>query len=67
MRAQLTRYWALAGSQTVNLTNSVNLINGVLQPQSNGTSIYATWRRYTRTNAWHSSARFRNRESATAM
>lgn len=42
VRAQLTRYWALAGSQTLNLTNTENLINGVLEPQSAGSSIYAT-------------------------
>ncbi|MGE3782600.1 MAG: LPS-assembly protein LptD, partial [Alphaproteobacteria bacterium] len=42
VRTQLTRYWALAGSQTINLTNSVNIINGVAQPQSSGASVYAT-------------------------
>jgi LPS-assembly protein len=41
VKTQLTRYWALAGSQTINLTNSENLINGVLQSQSAG-NIYAT-------------------------
>ncbi|HEX2151336.1 MAG TPA: LPS assembly protein LptD [Stellaceae bacterium] len=42
IKTQLTRYWALAGSQTLNLTDSTNLINGVPQPQSAGVSIYAT-------------------------
>jgi LPS-assembly protein len=42
IKAQLTRYWALAGSQTLNLTDSVNLINGVPLSQSAGTSVYAT-------------------------
>ena len=40
--AKLTRYWSLAGSETVNLTNSTNLINGVPTPQSSNTSLYAT-------------------------
>jgi len=40
--AKLTRYWSLTGSETLNLTNSTNLINGVSTPQSNNTSLYAT-------------------------
>src|SRR4029077_10241592 len=40
--AKLTRYWSLAGSETINLTNSSNLINGVSTPQSSSTSLYAT-------------------------
>jgi len=40
--AKLTRYWSLAGSETVNLTNSTNLINGVATPQSSNKSLYAT-------------------------
>ena len=40
--AKLTRYWSLAGSETVNLTNSTNLINGVPTPQSSNKSLYAT-------------------------
>jgi LPS-assembly protein len=42
VKAQLTRYWALSGSETLNLTDSVNFINGVATPQSNGASIYAS-------------------------
>ena len=40
--AKLTRYWSLAASETINLTNSTNLINGVPTPQSDGSSLYAT-------------------------
>jgi len=39
---KLTRYWSLAGAETINLTNSSNLVNGMVQPQSNSTSLYAT-------------------------
>lgn len=41
-QTKLTRYWALQGSETVNLTNSTNLINGIPQPQSTSNSLYAT-------------------------
>jgi len=40
--AKLTRYWSVTGSETVNLTNSTNLVNGVATPQSSNSSIYAT-------------------------
>lgn len=40
--AKLTRYWSLQGSETINLTNSTNLVNGISTPQSNNTSLYAT-------------------------
>jgi LPS-assembly protein len=40
--AQLTRYWSLQGSETLNLTNSTNLVNGVATPESSNTSLYAT-------------------------
>jgi LPS-assembly protein len=40
--AKLTRYWSLAGSETINLTNSTNLINGITTPQSSSTSLYAS-------------------------
>lgn len=39
---RLTQYWSLAGSETINLTNSNNLINGLPQPQSSSASLYAT-------------------------
>jgi hypothetical protein len=42
LQTKLTRYWSLAGSETINLTNSTNLVNGLAQPQSNSTSLYAT-------------------------
>lgn len=41
-QAKLTRYWSLAGSETINLTNSANLLNGVATPQSSSASLYAT-------------------------
>jgi LPS-assembly protein len=41
-QVRLTRYWSLAGSETLNLTNSSNLINGLAQPQSSSKSLYAT-------------------------
>jgi LPS-assembly protein len=40
--AKLTRYWSLQGSETLNLINSTNLINGVAMPESKNTSLYAT-------------------------
>ena len=40
--AKVTRYWSLAGSETINLTNSTNVINGISTPQSSSTSLYAT-------------------------
>ena len=40
--AKVTRYWSVTGSETVNLTNATNLINGVATPQSSNSSIYAT-------------------------
>jgi len=42
LQTKITRYWSLVGSETVNLTNSTNLVNGVAQPQSNSTSLYAS-------------------------
>jgi len=40
--AKLTRYWSLTGSETLNLSNSTNFVNGIPTPQSNNTSLYAT-------------------------
>ena len=42
LTTRLTRYWSLAGSETVNLTDSTNLVNGIPMPQSNNTSLNAT-------------------------
>jgi LPS-assembly protein len=40
--AKLTRYWSLQGSETLNLTNTTNIINGVATPEASGASLYAT-------------------------
>ena len=40
--AKLTRYWSVQGTETINLTNSTNLVNGVATPQSSSTSLYAS-------------------------
>lgn len=39
---KLTRYWSLSGSETLNLTDSANIVNGVPSPQSNSTSLSAS-------------------------
>ncbi|MGH7045363.1 MAG: LPS-assembly protein LptD [Stellaceae bacterium] len=39
---KLTRYWSLQGSETVNLTGSSNIVNGVATPESSSSSLYAT-------------------------
>ena len=38
--AKLTRYWSLAGTETINLTNSTDIVNGIATPQSSSTSLY---------------------------
>jgi LPS-assembly protein len=40
--AKLTRYWSLTGSETINLTNSTNIVNGIVTPQASSTSLYST-------------------------
>src|SRR5947207_1824723 len=40
--AKLTRYWSLTGSETLNLSNSTNFVNGIPTPHSTTTSLYAT-------------------------
>jgi len=40
--AKLTRYWSLTGSGTINLTNSTNLVNGIVTPQASSTNLYST-------------------------
>jgi LPS-assembly protein len=40
--AKLTRYWSLAGSETINLTGSSNIVNGVTTPESSNSSLYAS-------------------------
>jgi LPS-assembly protein len=39
---KLTRYWSLTGSETLNLTNASNIVNGIVTPQSNSTSLNAS-------------------------
>jgi LPS-assembly protein len=39
---KLTQYWSVTGSETINLTNSTNLVNGITTPQSSSTSLYAS-------------------------
>jgi hypothetical protein len=38
----LTRYWSLQGYETLNLTASSNIVNGVTTPESSNSSVYAT-------------------------
>jgi LPS-assembly protein len=38
---KLTRYWSLAASETLNLTGSTNIVNGISEPQSSSTSLSA--------------------------
>ena len=40
--AKLTRYWSLQGSETLNLSGSSNIVNGVPTTTSGNSSIYAT-------------------------
>lgn len=40
--AKLTRYWSLHGSETLNLINTSDIVNGVVVPQSGSTSVYGT-------------------------
>ncbi len=42
LTAKLTRYWSLQGSETINLTGSSNIVNGVATPESSSSSLYAT-------------------------
>jgi LPS-assembly protein len=39
---RLTRYWSLQGSETLNLTKSPNIVNGIAEPQATSSSLYAT-------------------------
>jgi LPS-assembly protein len=40
--AKLTRYWSLQGSETINLTATSNIINGVVTPEAGNSSVYAS-------------------------
>lgn len=39
---KLTQYWSLVGMETLNLTNSANIVNGLATPQSSSTSLQAS-------------------------
>lgn len=39
---KLSRYWSLYAAETLNLTDSSNIVNGITTPQSNSTSLNAT-------------------------
>ena len=39
---KLTRYWSVQAAQTINLTNSTTVVNGVTTPSSAGASLYAS-------------------------
>jgi LPS-assembly protein len=38
---KLTRYWSLNGSETINLTNSTNIVNGITTPQAINSNLSA--------------------------
>ena len=40
--SKLTQYWSIQGSETINLTNSTNIVNGIASPQSSSNSLNAT-------------------------
>jgi LPS-assembly protein len=40
--AKLTRYWSLQANQTINLTSSTTLVNGVVTPSASSASLYAS-------------------------
>ena len=42
LNSRLTQYWSLNGTETINLSNASNLVNGVPTPQSTSTSLYAS-------------------------
>jgi LPS-assembly protein len=39
---KLTRYWSLSGSETLNLANTSNTVNGVVTPEASNSSLYAS-------------------------
>jgi LPS-assembly protein len=39
---KLTHYWSMQAAQTINLTNTTTLVNGVATPSSAGASLYAS-------------------------
>ncbi len=40
--SKLTRYWSVVGSETINLSNSNNIVNGIATPQATSTSLLAS-------------------------
>jgi LPS-assembly protein len=40
--ARLTRYWSMQASETISLTNSTALVNGVPSPQASSSSLYGS-------------------------
>ena len=42
LTARLTRYWSFQGSETINLTNSTNLVNGIATPQADSKNLATT-------------------------
>src|SRR5271170_146860 len=40
--AKLTRYWSVQGSETINLTGSSNIVNGIVTTTSSSSSLYAS-------------------------
>lgn len=42
LSAKLTRYWSLVASETLNLTNSNNIVNGTVTPQASSSSLQAS-------------------------
>jgi LPS-assembly protein len=40
--AKLTRYWSMQGTETLNLTATSNIVNGVVTPVAANTSLYAS-------------------------
>jgi LPS-assembly protein len=39
---KLSRYWSIVGAETLNLTNSANIVNGISTPQSSSESLQAS-------------------------
>jgi LPS-assembly protein len=40
--AKLTRYWSVQGSETINLTGSSNIVNGIVTTTASSSSLYAS-------------------------
>lgn len=42
LNAKITRYWSLNLGETINLTNASNIVNGMVTPQANSTSLQSS-------------------------